>query len=89
MIDAEKLYQHIFDDYLSNTDCTEVFIERFMKRWRADRDAPNLYNEKFQRLIDRIFTSCDCFSEVPSTNFEITEEQLKQEIGLLRHIWFG
>jgi len=89
MIDPEKSYQPIFDDYLSGKDSTEAFIQRFMTKWRVDRDADTQYNGKFQRLIDRIFTSCDCFSETPSNSYEISEKELRQEISLLRHIWFG
>jgi hypothetical protein len=89
VIDSEKSYQIIFDDYLSAKDSVEVFIQRFMTTWRRDRDANTPHNEKFGRLIDRVFTSCDCFEENPSTDFEISEKELKREIRLLKHIWFG
>jgi len=89
MMETEKAYQTIFDDYLSGKGGVDTFIERFMTQWRTDRDADTRLDERFQRLIDRVFTSCDCYSENPSDNFEISEEELRREVAMLRHIWFG
>ena len=86
---SEHKYKTIIDDYLSNTFSVTEFIIKFMLAWKDDRDNNVAYDEKFQRLIDSVFTSCDCYNENPQGKFEITENELKQEISLLNHIWFG
>ena len=86
---TEYKYQQIFDDFLTEKLDVDNFIERFMDQWRIDRDINESYDIRFQRLIDRLFTSCDCYSKTPDGQFEINESQLKYEVGLLSHIWFG
>ena len=67
----------------------EDFIDSFFSQWRHDRDNGIANAPRFQRLIDRIFTSCDCYSENPQGSFEISEQGLKNEVQLLAHIWWG
>jgi hypothetical protein len=86
---TENKYKKIFDDYLTDKLDVENFIERFMTQWKTDRDGNKNNDQRFQRLIDRIFTSCDCYSATPEGQFEINEKQLKDEVGVLLHIWFG
>ena len=86
---TEDKYKKIFNDYLTDKSNVDDFIDSFMNQWRSDRDKNEDNDSRFQRLVDRIFTSCDCYSETPEGQFEINEEQLKDEVGLLTHIWFG
>lgn len=86
---TEDKYKKIFDDYLTNKSGVEDFVNRFMNQWREDSDKKEANDSRFQRLIDRVFTSCDCYSAIPEGEFEIGEKQLKDEVGLLTHIWFG
>jgi len=86
---AEDNYKRIIDTFLANEIDVNKFIDQFMNQWRKDRDENVKNDNRFQRLIDRIFTSCDCYNEKPEKHFEIDENKLKQEVELLRHIWFG
>lgn len=86
---TEDKYKRIFEDYLADKLHVDDFIENFMRQWKADRDNEERNDKRFQRLVDRIFTSCDCYSSTASGQFEISEKQLKGEVGLLNHIWFG
>jgi hypothetical protein len=86
---TEDKYKKIFDDYLTDKSDVDDFIDRFMNQWREDRDKKEDNDSRFQRLIDRVFISCDCYSATPEGQFEIVEKQLKDEVGLLTHIWFG
>lgn len=86
---TENTYKVIIDKYLQGNLNVDQFIEEFMEQWRKDRDSNTVNDERFQRLIDRVFTSCDCYSEEPKREIEITEKQLKDEISLFRYIWFG
>jgi hypothetical protein len=86
---TKNKYKEMFDDFLSDKLDADHFIERFMNQWRTDRDMNESNDIRFQRLIDRLFTSCDCYSKRPDGQFEINEGQLKDEVRLLSHIWFG
>lgn len=86
---TEDKYKKIFEGYLTDKLDVDTFVERFMNQWRGDRDRSEKNDSRFQRLIDRIFTSCDCYSATQEGQFEINEKQLKDEVGLLTHIWFG
>ena len=86
---TEDKYKKILDDYLTDKSSVDDFIDRFMNQWKTDREKNEDNDSRFQRLIDRIFTTCDCYSPTPEGQFEIDEKQLRNEIGLLTHIWFG
>jgi len=86
---TEDKYKKILDDFLADKSNVDDFIDRFMTQWRTDRDRNESNDSRFQRLIDRVFTSCDCYSATPQGQFEINEKQLKDEVVLLTHIWFG
>lgn len=86
---TESAYKFIIDQYLQGNLNVDQFIEEFMEKWKHDRDINTIYDQRFQRLIDRLFTSCDCYSPDPERKYELSEQQLKNEISLLRHIWFG
>lgn len=86
---TEFKYKKIFDEYLTNNMDVNSFIQSFMSQWKIDRDNNENNDDRFSRLIDRIFTTCDCYSSTPQDEFEITEKELKDEVELLVHIWFG
>lgn len=83
------MYKNIINDYLTGQNDVAQFVRRFMDQWRTDRDAGTRKDPIFQRLLDRIFTSCDCYSDQPESEFEIDGQTLKQEVSLLSHIWYG
>lgn len=87
----EDKYKLIFHKYLSNSYDVDKFIEAFYEEWRLDRDDGTSisYDTKFQRLMDRIFTSCDCYTKNPLKTHEITEQELRNEVQLLSYIWWG
>ena len=86
---GESKYKIVIDKFLEKKTTVTQFIESFIVEWKTDRDNNINYSDRFQRLIDRLFTSCDSYHESPDNDFEITEKQLRQEVSLLRHIWFG
>ncbi len=86
---TENRYKEIFDDYLEGTLNVDAFIDKFMNQWREDRDNNIQNDDRFQRLVDRVFTSCDCYTKQPVRSVDINEEQLKSEVALFRYIWFG
>jgi hypothetical protein len=88
---AESTYKHILDQFLTQQVDVNTFIDQYFAQWKSDRDTGKAvsYDPKFQRMIGRIFTSCDCYDEKPEMPQEISEEQLRQEIDLLRYIWWG
>jgi hypothetical protein len=86
---TEHKYKLLIDNYLEKRSSVEEFIATFFNQWRHDRDTEVVYDPKFQRLIDRIFTSCDCYSDNPQRQIEISEMELKRELELLSHIWWG
>ena len=86
---TENVYKLLIDKFLNNGISVEEFIEAYFKQWQHDRDNRIIHDSKFQRLIDRIFTSCDCYSDNPQGPLEISESELRNELGLLFHIWWG
>ncbi|GAA4339257.1 hypothetical protein GCM10023149_49840 [Mucilaginibacter gynuensis] len=87
----ETKYKDLIDMFLSQQIDVNMFINKYFVKWKNDRDNGNIaaYDPKFQRIIDRVFTSCDCYTEKPEHPHEISEEELRLEIDLLRHIWWG
>ena len=83
---SEDNYKHFIDEFLTRNVNVDGFIDMYMAQWKSDRDKVVSYDPKFQDLLDRIFTSCDCYYEKPQNPHEISEEELRQEIGLLRTI---
>jgi len=49
--------------------------------------APDVH--RFGRLMDRVFTSCDCYRPDPEGPIEISEAELRRELSLFRYIWWG
>jgi hypothetical protein len=87
---SESMYKHIIDQYLTRKFYVDIFIDKYFAQWKSDRDSGKAvsYEPRFQRLIDRLFTSCDCYREDPGKPYEISEEELRQEVDVLRHIWW-
>ncbi len=85
----EDIYRRIIDNYLSNKLDVVKFVDQFIHQWRRDRSANVKNDSRFQRLINSIFTSCDCYASKPEIHYEIDEKQLKEEVVLLRYIWYG
>ena len=86
---AEVDYKTILDNFLEKRIDVNEFTNSFMNQWRKDRDENISFDNKFERLIDRLFTTCDCYSESPESAEEINENELRNEVDLLRYIWFG
>jgi|GEM_PF-5031778 len=86
---TEQKYKSLIDAYLNGDIKVEEFINAYFEQWRHDRDNKIDNDKKFQRLINRLFTSCDCYSDNPQGQTEISELELKNEIRLLTHIWWG
>ncbi len=84
-----NIYKLLIEKYLNKGSSVEEFIESYFRQWRHDRDNQITHDLKFQRLIDRVFTSCDCYSDNPQGPCEISEKELRDELGLLSHIWWG
>jgi len=86
----ESTYKEIIDKFLSNRTSVDAFIDAYFQLWRADRDSGTMeaYDDRFQRLINRVFTSCDCYAEIPEQSHEVSEIELRNELALLRHIWW-
>ncbi|WP_083769102.1 colicin immunity domain-containing protein [Dyadobacter fermentans] len=88
-IPSETIYKLFIDRYLNDHVVVEEFIRSFFEQWRRDRDTGQNHDERFARLIDRIFTSCDCYNAEPEGPLEISELDLKTEVQLLTYIWWG
>ncbi|AXE19189.1 hypothetical protein DR864_16235 [Runella rosea] len=86
---TEQKYKLLIDNYLNKGSSVEKFTNAFFQQWKHDRDNEIVHDSKFQRLIDRLFTSCDCYSENLQRPIEISETELRNEVGLLSHIWWG
>lgn len=87
----ESHYKAIIDDYLKSHLSVDEFVDAYFALWKAERDngLMETYDPRFQRMIDRIFTSCDCYFEEPQRPHEITERELRNEVELFRCIWWG
>ena len=87
---SERIYIHVVQRFLQGQLPVEDFVRDFMQLWRDDRDAEwkslerssiaSIQYGDFSRALDQAFTACDCFSHEPSTEFEISESQLRHEI---------
>ncbi|WP_375437681.1 hypothetical protein [uncultured Hymenobacter sp.] len=94
---AEADYQQLMTAYLSRQTTVDEFITSFMAQWRQDRDhTEKVFEEgeqmsavRFRRLMNRLFTSCDCSDKSPVGPFEITEEALRNEVALFAYICWG
>ncbi|SFF31579.1 colicin immunity domain-containing protein [Spirosoma endophyticum] len=84
---SELAYKSIIYQFLNHKLTVEEFIDLYMQQWKSDRDDISL-DPRFRRLIDRVFTSCDCYREAPKTAYEIDEKDLRNEIDLLSYIWW-
>lgn len=82
----EENYQRIMFRFLRHQSTVNEFVEEFMTRWKLDRDAP-VQDEKFRDMIDRLFTSCDCYRPSPLEAWEISEEELRAEVKKLSPAW--
>ena len=82
-------YKTLIDHFLKGTNSVDEFISAYFEKWKRDRDENVVYDDRFQRMIDRIFTSCDCYDPSPEGSFAISEQDLRDEIDLLAHIWWG
>jgi hypothetical protein len=87
----EHSYKALINDYLDQMTPVEAFIDAYFRLWKSERDNGALegYDPRFQRMADRIFTSCDCYREDPQRPHEISETELRNELEVLRHIWWG
>ncbi len=56
----EQNYKAIILRFISQETNVDTFVDEFIARWKIDRDTDILDN-KFRRMIDRLFTSCDCY----------------------------
>ncbi|NML65039.1 hypothetical protein HHL22_07455 [Hymenobacter sp. RP-2-7] len=85
---SEQAYQHVVTRFLKYQSGVDEFINEFMQLWKTDRNLATL-DPRFRRLIDRLFTSCDCYRPEPLEAHEISEEELRSEVALLSYIWWS
>lgn len=85
---SELMYRTRMYDYLHHGLTVDKFIKEFTNQWKHDREDHS-FDPRFPRLIDRLFTSCDCYCEDPKGEFELSEMELKKEIQLLTYLWWG
>ena len=84
----EQSYQAIILRFISQETTVDTFVNAFIARWQIDRDV-DVSDSKFRRMIDRLFTSCDCYDAFPNRTLgQITEAELRNEVELLSHIWW-
>lgn len=84
---SESAYKSIIYQYLNHQLPVDEFIDLYMQQWKLDRDNTSA-DPRFRRLINRIFTSCDCYRETPEAAYEIDEKELRDEIDLFSYIWW-
>jgi hypothetical protein len=94
----EEDYKPILAAYLGCHLTVDEYITAFMKQWKRDRDEAwskplpeeSSRQARFHELMNRLFTSCDCYNEHPEAPHEISEYELRQEVQLFyRRIWEG
>ena len=96
----EDDYKPILAAYLGNGLTVDEYITAFMEQWKRDRDAAwgkplpeeSPRQEQFHEMMNRLFTSCDCYDEHPDPEsaWEISEEELRQEVQLFyQRMWQG
>ena len=94
---TETNYQQIIVPYLNRQTTADEFIASFMTQWRQDRDQPEGVSEeeesvtaiRFHRMMNRLFTSCDCYDEEPVGPFEVMEKALRNEVELFAYVLWG
>ena len=84
---AESNYKQVIGQFLTREADVQTFVDQYFALWKSDPDHENNDN-RFQRLVNRIFTSCDCYAAIPENSLEITEDELRQEVALLHYIWW-
>lgn len=85
---SESAYRSIIGGYLNHGLTVDEFVNSYIIQWKQDREYDS-FDPRFRRLIDRLFTSCDCYHKDSEGAFEISETELKNEVQLLTHIWWG
>ena len=93
----EDNYKPILAAYLGNRLTVNEYITAFMEQWKRDRDEAwskplrkeSLRQEQFHELMNRLFTSGDCYEEHPTAPWEISEEEVRQEVQLFYHRLWG
>jgi len=90
-------HKPIIEAYLAHHSTVEGFITDFMYQWKVDRDKAwghPLQEEqpveaRFHDMMNRLFTSCDCYAEQPEASYEISEHTLRSEVTLFYNILWG
>ena len=93
----QKDYKPILAAYLGNRLTVEEYITAFMKQWKRDCDdawgkplpEESPRQKQFHEMMNRLFTSGDCYDEHPEASHEISEEELRQEVQLFYHRLWG
>jgi hypothetical protein len=90
-MDQEAEYRTVVEELLNSRVSVDEFVASFMKIWREQRDSERAQklDQKLQRLVDRIFTSCDVYSPEPLEDWEYNADQLRSEVALLAYVWRG
>jgi hypothetical protein len=92
----EEDYKPVLAAYLGRRLTVDEYITAFLKQWKCDRDeawGKPLPEEspkpaRFHELMNRLFTSCDCYDEHPEATHEISEDELRQEVQLFyQRMW--
>ena len=81
-------YFHLFKAYINKEISVVEFEREFTSKWRYDRDHLTIYDKRFHRIIDRIFTSLDTYDD-PDIDEHFDESSLYNEVQLLSYIWYG
>ncbi|HEX8326034.1 MAG TPA: colicin immunity domain-containing protein [Hymenobacter sp.] len=88
----EANYRPIIEAYLGQQLSVDAYITAFMRQWKNDRDAQQPTSQQttsdtlFARMMDRLFTSCDCYDENPEGPVGISESTLRDEVALFHPI---
>ena len=94
----ENDYRSLVSKFVSSQIDPRSFVAQYFALWKRDRDAQwehvhrgNTLDPQEQSLcdfLDRIFTACDCYSDRPETQYDISETQLREEVALVaRERW--
>ncbi len=85
----ELRYKELMDRFINEKIGVDEYIGNLMDMWKQDRGQGVQHDPRFGRMIDRVFTSTDCYNPDPKDTLEITADQLKEEVRLLSYIWWG
>jgi hypothetical protein len=90
-MEPETHYKRLIEAFLKADISVDQFVSDFQQFWGECRDngAAARLDPRFQRLVDRIFTSCDVYTPEPVERYEFDAEQLWLEVHLLAYIWWG